>query len=163
MKDIIFLFILIIVYPTVSAQTFDTIKAIDNLIQDNEGKVETVFKKTEKNKIVTMHVKNPKYFSSIYKLAANNSLLSATYVLHSVDDTSLILNYYFDSTQLVKASVIDLWYRKGRIDESFYFFKGRVINNYAEVNGPYNPDYYLKRATVLLKKLKKRKIRFPGY
>ena len=136
---------------------------IDTIVTANEGKVATIFQKMEKSSIEsTGHGKNPKFVSSIYSFTDDKLLNSATdIVFFSIGDTSFIINYYFDSGQLIKVKTIIFDNNKHPDKDILYFNNNKVISEESELAGLKNPRYYLNRAKELIKKLKRKPIRFP--
>jgi hypothetical protein len=142
------------------SQTPLTTAKIDSIVVQNEQRVETVFQKTEINRLKSSHGKNPDYISRVYRFNSKSALLSVTYFLFSVGDTVLIINFYFDSAKLIKIKTIDSE-AINKTEDIFYYSNNLLINNETAIKGPYAPDYYVGRAMKIRKNLKRRPIKFP--
>lgn len=156
--------ILLLIFPAyIQCFSQDSLKLlyINNLITTNESKIVTVYQEIEKNKIRTIDGKDPAYILSTYRFISNKVLTSATFIAYSINDTSLIINYYFNSEELIKVNVTSFDLNNNPSKDEYYFDNNSLINTSSPTNGPYLPSYYLKRATELLKKIKKSPIKFP--
>jgi hypothetical protein len=163
MKEFLFIVSFLLIGRNAFLQEPALSQEIDSFVAQNERKVATIYQKTETNKLKASHGKNPDFISKIYRFNSNRNLFSAATVLFSVNDTMLIINYYFDSVQLIKVKTIDSQIDNKPTVDVFYYSRSQIINKEYEAKGPYPPEYYLKQASRLLKNLKKRPIKFPEY
>lgn len=160
MKIIVFTFCLVIA-ANVLAQQPNTHTKIDSIVANNENSIETSFQKIEPYTTKTTHSKNPKYISSIYRLTANKSPVEITFTTYSIGDTALNISYYFNNDQLIKVNARFFSWDNRKFEDTFYYNNDIRINSDVEVNGAYPPNYYVERANDLIKKLKKKPIKFP--
>ena len=163
MKKLISLVIFVCISFHALAQDSLLLSEIDRTVKDNEGNVSIVYQKTEKNRIESMHGKNPSHVVTIFKIAEQEVLLSVTFITLSVDDTSLILHYYFNKGQLIKVGVTNFGdFDNFKSGNSYYFGSGQLINKGADTLGPYKSTFLIERAAKMQKEFKKRPIRFPS-
>jgi hypothetical protein len=156
MKLFIFL-ILNFIFLVGYSQNQSFLDFIDSRIIKDKNNVSTVFKTDKKNNIWATHGKNFTDISSIFTIGSNKSLLSASEILYSPGDTSLITNYYFDNSALIKVESTDIDINNIRHVDIFYFSKDKWLN-VEEIKGRYSVERHLEHGNEILKKFTKKRV-----
>lgn len=142
-------------------QSFSQEAIIDSIVSENEASVATVYQETKTNKFASSHATNELQLWTAYRYTIQNKLSSISVALHTNDDTSFRINYYFNSDQLIKVRTESYLEKTRRPDDVFYFSHGKPINPTTVINGPYPAEKYVAMARRHLKMLKKKPVRFP--
>ena len=160
-KIYIFFTINLFIFQEVLSQDSLGILRIDNKVLANEAKVSIIHQKIEKNKIESLHGKNPDNVSDVYRYTDKGILISQTSASYSNGDTSIVITLYFDLGNLIKAKTIYFDTNNNKNKYEYYYENNQLINKDAELSGSHTGKYYIERAKRIFKYLRKRPIKFP--